>query len=71
MHLKRQHVVSDVTGETGMASMQAMRAGARAPVPWARLRHDRRQHDEATSAKALRGQWRAEPRCALAQAVTL
>jgi transposase len=71
MHIKRQHVVSDVTGATGMAIMRAMRAGARDPVTWARRRHDRGQHEEATIAKALRGQWRDEPRLALAQAVAL
>jgi hypothetical protein len=32
MPLTRQHVVSEVTGETGMASIRAMRAGERAPV---------------------------------------
>jgi transposase len=55
MNITLQHVVSDVTGETGMAIMRAMRAGERDPVPWARLRHDRGQHDEAASAKALHG----------------
>jgi len=69
MPLKLPHVVSDVTGETGMAIMRAMLAGARDPVPWARLRHDRCHHDEETIAQALRGQWRAEPRWALAPAV--
>jgi transposase len=32
MHLKLQHVVSDVTGETGMAIIRAMLAGERDPV---------------------------------------
>jgi transposase len=71
MHLKLQHVVSDVTGETGMAIMRAMLAGERDPVPWARLRHDRCHHAEETIAKALHGQWREEPLCAVAQAVAL
>ena len=71
MHRKRPHVVSDVTGETGMASIRAMLAGERDPVPWARLRTYRGHHDEATIAKALHGQWRAEPLFALAQAVAL
>lgn len=69
MNLQLQHVVSDVTGETGMAIMRAMLAGDRDPVPWARLRNDRCHHDEATIAKALHGQWREEPRFALGQAV--
>jgi hypothetical protein len=31
MHVKRQHVVSDITGVTGLASIKAIRAGERAP----------------------------------------
>ena len=61
MHMQLQHVVSDVTGETGMASLRAMLAGERDPVPWARLRTDRCHHDEEPIANALHGQWRAEP----------
>jgi transposase len=64
LHLKLQHVVSAVTGETGMAILRAMLAGARDPVPLARRRHDRCHHDEETIANALHGQWRAEPRLA-------
>lgn len=71
MHLKRQHVVSDVTGETGMAIMRAILAGERAPVTLARLRNDRCHHDEETIAKALHGQWCEEHLFALAQAVAL
>ena len=71
MNIKLQPVVSDVTGETGMASSRAMLAGARDPVQLARLRNDRCQHDEATIAQALHGQWRAEQLLALAQAVAL
>jgi transposase len=71
MHLKLQHVVSDVTGETGMAIMRAMLAGERDPVTLARLRNDRCHHDAETSAKALQGQWREEHLLALAQAVAL
>jgi transposase len=71
MNLKLQHVVSDVTGETGMAIIRAILAGERDPVKLAHLRHDRCQHDEATIAKALCGQWREEPLFALAQAVAL
>jgi hypothetical protein len=71
MHLKLQQVVSAVTGETGLAIIRAMRAGARDPVQLARLRHDRCHHDEATMAQARRGPWRDEPRLAVAQAVAL
>jgi transposase len=71
MNLKLQHVVSDVTGETGMAIMRAILAGERDPVQLARLRNDRCHHDEETIAKSLHGQWREEPLCALGQAVAL
>lgn len=71
MHLTRPPVVSDVTGETGMAMMRARRAGERAPVTLARLRQSRCHHDEATSAKALHGHWRAEHLGAVAQALAL
>jgi transposase len=71
MNLQLQHVVSDVTGETGMASMRAMLAGERDPVPLARLRNDRCHHDEETIAKALPGPWREEHLLALGQAVAL
>jgi transposase len=54
-----------------MAIIRAMLAGERDPVKLARLRHDRCHHDEATMAKALRGQWREEHLLALAQAVAL
>jgi transposase len=71
MNIKLQHVVSDVTGETGMAIMRAMLAGERDPETLARLRNDRCHHDEETIAKALHGQWREEHLLALAQAVAL
>jgi transposase len=71
MNIKLQHVVSDLTGETGMAIMRAILAGDRDAVKLARLRHDRCQHDEATIAKALHGHWREEHLFALAQAVAL
>jgi transposase len=71
MHITPQPVVSDVTGETGMAMIRAMLAGERDPVQWARLRNDRCHHDKETIAKALYGQWREAPLLALAQAVAL
>jgi transposase len=71
MNLKLQHVVSDVTGETGMAIIRAILAGERDPVQLARLRNYRCHHDEETIAKALHGQWRDEHLFALAQAVAL
>lgn len=69
LHRKRQHVVSDVTGETGMAMIRAMLAGEGDPVQLARLRHDRCHHDAEPIATALHGRWRAAPLVAVAHAV--
>jgi len=52
-----------------MASMRAIRAGARAPVTRAPRRHDRCHHDADPMATARRGPWRDAHRWALAQAV--
>ena len=71
MNLQLQHVVRDVTGETGIAIIRAILAGERDPMPLARRRNDRCHHDEETIAKALHGQWREAPLFALAQAVAL
>jgi transposase len=71
MNIKLQHVVSDVTGVTGLAIIRAILAGERDPVKLARLRNYRCQHDEEAIAKALHGQWREEHLFALAQAVAL
>ncbi|MGH8057565.1 MAG: IS110 family transposase, partial [Candidatus Entotheonellia bacterium] len=71
MNLKLQHVVSDLTGVTGMAIMRAILAGERDPVKLAQLRDYRCHHDQDAIAKALYGQWREEHLFALAQAVAL
>src|SRR5262249_50170625 len=71
MNIKLQHVVSDLTGETGMALIRAILAGERDPVTLARLRDYRCQHSEETIATALYGQWREEHLFALAQAMAL
>ena len=71
MHSTLQHVVSDRTGVTGMASIRAILAGERDPVTLARLRASRCQQSAETIAKALYGQWREAHLFALAQAVAL
>ena len=50
-------------------SVQAILGGQRDPACLARLRDPRCRHDEATIAKALQGNWRAEHLFALRQAV--
>ena len=51
-HLKLPDVVSDITGVTGMAMIQAILAGARDPVWLAQFRDRRCQHRAAQIAKA-------------------
>lgn len=71
MNVKLQHVVSDITGVTGLAILRAIVAGQRDPVALAKLRDDRCGHSEADIARALYGNWRAEHLFALKQAVQL
>ena len=71
MNRTLQHVVSDMTGVTGLAILRALRAGERAPEKLAHLRDYRCKHDEAPSARALQGNGRDEHLFALAQAVAL
>jgi len=71
MNVKLQHVVSDISGVTGMAIIRAILAGQRDPAELAKLRDWRCGHDEAEIARALYGNWRAEHVFALRQAVEL
>jgi transposase len=71
MNVKLQHVVSDVTGVTGMAIIRAIVAGQRDPTELAKLRDDRCGHSQADIARALYGNWRTEHLFALKQAVEL
>jgi len=60
MPRKLQHVVSDMTGVTGLAIIKAILAGERAPRTLARLRDHRGKQDEVAIAHALHGTWRDE-----------
>jgi transposase len=71
MNVKLAEVVSDVTGVTGMAIVQAILRGERNPLELAKLRHDRCKRTEAEIARALYGNWREEHLFALRQAVEL
>lgn len=71
MNIKLQHVVSDITGKTGMDIIEAIIAGERRPEELAKLRDYRVKSSEATVAKALEGHWRSEHLFELAQAVEL
>jgi transposase len=71
MNVKLDKVLSDITGVTGLAILEAIVAGERNPLKLAQLRHSQCHNDEATIAKALHGNWRDEHLFALRQALAL
>jgi transposase len=71
MNIKLQHVLSDLTGKTGMRIIRAILEGERDPHKLAQLRDGRCRKSAATIAKALEGNWRAEHLFSLRQAVEL
>jgi transposase len=60
MNVQLHHAVSDITGKTGLAIIEAILAGERNPATLASLRDRRCQNSEETIAKALTGTWRDE-----------
>jgi transposase len=70
MNLQLHHVISDITGLTGLAIVDAILAGERDPFALARLRHERIKASEAVIAKSLVGDYRAEHLFTLRQSVT-
>jgi transposase len=71
MNIKLDKVLSDITGTTGMAILDAILAGERDAATLAKFRDRRCKHDEETIAKSLQGNWRAEHLFALQQALAL
>ncbi|MGH8647919.1 MAG: IS110 family transposase [Burkholderiales bacterium] len=71
MNVQLQHVLSDITGATGLRIIRAILAGERDAHRLAALRDDGCKSSTATIAEALRGDWREEHLFALAQAVEL
>lgn len=71
MNVKLQHVVSDISGETGMKIIRAILSGERDPQKLAKMRDVRCKHTVAEIAKALEGNYRKEHLFALQQAVEL
>ncbi len=71
MNIKLQHVVSDITGKTGMDIIRAIIGGERDPQKLSELRDYRIKADHETIAAALEGHWRDEHLFELAQAVQL
>jgi transposase len=68
MNLRLQHVLSDLSGSSGLAMIDAMLAGERDPKRLAALRDPRVQASEETIQKALVGDWRPEHLFTLRQA---
>lgn len=60
MNLQLHHVLSDLSGQSGLAIIDAMLAGERDPKRLAALRDPRVKASEATICKALVGDWREE-----------
>lgn len=60
MNLQIHHVLSDITGASGLAILDAIVAGQRDPVALAKLCHARVRSPRETVAKALEGDYRVE-----------
>jgi transposase len=71
MNLLLHHVVSDITGVTGMTIIRAILAGERDPHVLAQHRDPRCKHSVEVIAKSLEGTYREEHLFALQQAVAL
>ncbi len=71
MNVQFHHVISDLTGLTGLAILDAIVAGERDPAVLARLRDPRIKASEETIRKSLEGNWRAEHLLALKQRLAL
>ena len=71
MNVQFQHVISDITGLTGLAVLDAIVAGERDPAVLAQLRDPRVKASEDTIRKSLEGTWRAEHILTLRQRLSL
>ncbi|MEO5937169.1 MAG: IS110 family transposase [Terriglobales bacterium] len=71
MNVQFQHVISDITGLTGLAILDAIVAGERDPAVLAKLRDARIKASEVTIRKSLEGNWRPQHILALKQRLFL
>jgi len=71
MNLQIHHVLSDITGVTGLRIVEAILAGERDPVELAKLRDPRVRSSAETIAKALEGNYRDEHLFTLRQALEM
>jgi len=69
MNVQLHHAVSDITGQTGLAILDAILQGQRDPQALARLRDPRCKKSQAEIAAALHGDWRPEQLFALRQSL--
>lgn len=69
MNLQLHHVISDITGLTGMAMLDAILGGERNPQKLSKLRHPRIKSSEETIAAALVGDYRPEHLFTLGQSL--
>lgn len=69
MNLQLNHVISDITGTTGMNIIRSIVAGERAPSTLAKFRDPRCKKSEKEIAKALHGNYREEHLLALKHAL--
>jgi transposase len=60
MNLQLHHVISDITGVTGLAIVDAILDGQREAAELAKLRNSRIKADQETIRKSLVGNWRLE-----------
>lgn len=71
MNLQIHHVISDITGATGLAILDAIVAGERDPAELAKLRDPRVKASRETIQKSLLGNWRDEHLFTLQQSLEL
>jgi transposase len=71
MNLQLHHVLSDITGSSGLAILDAILAGERNPATLAELRDRRVKASAETIIKALEGDYRAEHLFTLQQSLKL
>src|SRR6516164_4044405 len=69
MNLQIHHVISDLSGTTGLSIVDAILAGERDPHPLAKLRDWRIKASEETIVKSLVGDYREEPLFVLRQSL--
>src|SRR5207247_513275 len=62
MNIQLSHVLSDISGSSGLAIIEAIIAGQRDPIVLAELASRRVKSTKDEIAKAVIGDWRPEPR---------